>query len=79
MKQLEDCLRGLAKAGRLHIEQPEAAAEAFTGMMVGNLLVRRLVLPEEAIDMAGVEAYIRQSVRLFLDGTRLTSPTRRDR
>ncbi|MDQ2102448.1 TetR/AcrR family transcriptional regulator [Azospirillum isscasi] len=67
---LAGCFRDLAEAGRLRIDDPEAAAHAFLGMMVGDLLTKRLILPNEAVSMEELERYVRQSVRLFLAGTR---------
>ena len=70
VRWLADGFRDLAEAGRLRIDDPEAAAHAFIGMMVGDLLTRRLILPDESVSMEELEHYVRQSVRLFLQGTR---------
>ena len=67
---LADCFRELTEAGRLRIDDPEGAAHAFIGMMVGDLLTKRLILPDEPIAMEELERYVRRSVRLFLQGTR---------
>ena len=65
-----DDLRRLAEAGTLRIPDPEAAAHAFIGMIIGSLLLPRLVLPDAAVSDAELERHVRQAVALFLDGTR---------
>ncbi|CAO3381769.1 TetR/AcrR family transcriptional regulator [Azospirillum argentinense] len=67
---LADCFRELSEAERLRIDDPEGAAHAFIGMVVGDLLTKRLILPDEPVSMEELERYVRQSVRLFLAGTR---------
>ncbi|CAO3438115.1 hypothetical protein [Azospirillum doebereinerae] len=63
-------LRGLADAGTLRIADPEVAAQAFMGMTTGNLLVRRLILPDLPVPEAEVVDYVAKAVRLFLAGAR---------
>lgn len=68
-----DYLRGLAESGVLSIEDPEVAAQAFIGMATGNLLVRRLILPDQPVPEAEVADYVAKAVRLFLAGTRVAA------
>lgn len=72
--RLAEYLRRLDESGRLHVRDPMTAAQLFTGMVVGHLLPKQLLLPDETIAVEEVEANVRQSVRLFLQGTR-PSPT----
>ncbi len=72
--QLAGYLRDLTGAGRLRIDDPDTAAQLFCGMVVGHLLPKRLILPDEPIAPAEVEATVRQSVALFLQGTRTAVP-----
>ncbi|MBP2314568.1 TetR/AcrR family transcriptional regulator [Azospirillum soli] len=68
--RLADYLRDLAEVGCLRIDDPDTAAQLFCGMVIGHLLPKRLILPDEPITDAEVEAIVRQSVSLFLQGTR---------
>lgn len=67
-------LKGLADAGALRIDDPDAAAQAFLGMITGNIVVRRLILPHQPLAMADVDHYVRQAIALFLSGTRIAGP-----
>ncbi|MCM8739194.1 TetR/AcrR family transcriptional regulator [Azospirillum sp. A1-3] len=67
-ERIAGCLRQLAEAGRIRVSDPDAAAQAFCGMVTGNLLMERLILPDRPVDMLAVEAYVRTCVRLFLRG-----------
>ncbi|AWK88278.1 TetR/AcrR family transcriptional regulator [Azospirillum thermophilum] len=66
--RITDYFLELAEAGLIAVDSPQSAAQAFTGMIAGNLLMRRLILPEEAIPRADTEAYVRSAVHLFLQG-----------
>ncbi|MBP2299728.1 TetR/AcrR family transcriptional regulator [Azospirillum picis] len=66
--RLAACLDELQAAGLIRIEDPEMAAQAFCGMVTGNLLLERLILPGRPVDRAAVETYVRECVRLFLRG-----------
>jgi AcrR family transcriptional regulator len=67
--RLADYLRRLSDRGDLRIDDPAAAAQAFLGMVTGNLLIRRLILPQSAPAIPDLDRYVRQAVRLFLNGT----------
>lgn len=67
-ERMAGCLRELAEAGRIRVADAEVAAQAFCGMVTGNLLMERLILPDRPVDMPAVEAYVRACVRLFLRG-----------
>ncbi|MBP2230977.1 AcrR family transcriptional regulator [Azospirillum agricola] len=67
-RRLADCLRGLAALGRIRIQDADVAARAFTGMITGNLLLKRLILPAEPVAPAELEREVRAAVRMFLRG-----------
>ncbi|MBY6265322.1 TetR/AcrR family transcriptional regulator [Azospirillum sp. 412522] len=66
--RLADYLKRLSDKGALRIEDPAAAAQAFLGMVTGNLVIRRLILPQSAPAIPDLDRYVRQAVRLFLNG-----------
>ncbi|WP_244592287.1 TetR/AcrR family transcriptional regulator [Azospirillum palustre] len=66
--RLADYLQRLSDSGDLSIDDPAAAAQAFLGMVTGNLLIRRLILPQSAPAIPDLDRYVRQAVRLFLTG-----------
>lgn len=66
--RLADYLKRLSDSGDLSIDDPAVAAQAFLGMVTGNLLVRRLILPQSAPAIPDLDRYVRQAVRLFLNG-----------
>lgn len=68
--RLADYLKHLSDSGVLRIDNPRDAAQAFLGMVAGSLLTRVLILPESTPPMDELERYVRQSVALFLHGTR---------
>lgn len=68
--RLAEYLKHLSDAGVLRIDNPRDAAQAFLGMVTGSLLIRVLILPESTPPMEELERYVRQSVALFLHGTR---------
>lgn len=70
IRRLAEYLKRLSDSGVLRIEDPAAAAQAFLGMVTGNLLIRRLILPESAPGIPDLDRYVRQAVRLFLNGAR---------
>ncbi len=53
---------------KLMSDQCDAAAEAFFGLVLGPMLLRRLLLPAEAISMSEAEKHVQQAVTLFLGG-----------
>ena len=65
---LADLLRRKAGAKSIAATEPERAAVAFMGMVVGP--ATRSIVAGSAIAPAELEARIRFSVRLFLDGVR---------
>ncbi|AWU97801.1 TetR/AcrR family transcriptional regulator [Azospirillum ramasamyi] len=73
-ERIAGCLRELAEAGRIRVADADAAAQAFCGMVTGNLLMERLILPDRPVDMPAVEAYVRACVRLFLRGAAPSPP-----
>ncbi|PWC35760.1 TetR/AcrR family transcriptional regulator [Azospirillum sp. TSO35-2] len=74
-ERMAGCFRDLAAAGHIRIADPDMAAQAFCGMVTGNLLLERLVLPDRPVAPAPVESYVRACVRLFLRGAAPPSPT----
>ncbi len=70
IRRLAEYLQRLTDNGTLQIEDPAVAAQAFLGMVTGNLLVRRLILPQSAPAIPDLDRYVRQAVRLFLNGAR---------
>lgn len=70
IRRLAEYLQRLSDNGTLKIEDPAAAAQAFLGMVTGNLLIRRLILPQSAPAIPDLDRYVRQAVRLFLNGAR---------
>ncbi|WP_142846665.1 TetR/AcrR family transcriptional regulator [Telmatospirillum sp. J64-1] len=69
-KRLSSYLKHMTEAGKLAIEDPDKAAKGLAGMMVCNLLVQRLIIPDQPVDRECVNAHIRYVVRLFLTGAR---------
>lgn len=67
-RRLADYLERQTAAGALRVGEPEAAARGFIGMITGNILLRRLVLPEQSLSMAEVDRYVGRAVALFLSG-----------
>ncbi|MBP2230975.1 AcrR family transcriptional regulator [Azospirillum agricola] len=74
IRRLSDYLKRLSDAGTLRIDDPETAAEAFMGMISGNILWRRLILPGRPLPMEEVDRYVRRAIALFLDGARPAAP-----
>lgn len=70
VKRLAEYLKGLADTGALHIDDPDVAAKAFLGMVTGDIVISRLILPKRPISMEEVDRYVRQAITLFLNGTR---------
>ncbi len=70
VKRLSEYLKGLADTGALHIDDPDVAAKAFLGMVTGDIVISRLILPKRPISMDEVDRYVRQAITLFLNGTR---------
>ena len=75
VRQVADYLRALADGGGLRIENPEAAAQAFISMVVGELFMKGLILPTGPVSDAEIEGRVRYAVRLFLDGIRAPAAT----
>ncbi|CAO3458186.1 TetR/AcrR family transcriptional regulator [Azospirillum largimobile] len=72
IRRLAEYLQRLSDSGTLKIEDPAVAAQAFLGMVTGNLLIRRLILPQSAPAIPDLDRYVRQAVRLFLSGARVS-------
>ncbi|BAI76353.1 transcriptional regulator (plasmid) [Azospirillum sp. B510] len=68
--RLADYLRSLSDKEMLRIDDPAVAAQAFLGMVTGNLVMRRLILPQSAPTIPDLDRYVRQAVQLFLNGVR---------
>ena len=67
-RRLADYLERQTAAGALRVAEPEAAARGFIGMITGNILLRRLILPEQSLAMEEMERYAGRVVALFLAG-----------
>ncbi|WP_448206766.1 TetR/AcrR family transcriptional regulator C-terminal domain-containing protein [Azospirillum sp. sgz302134] len=63
-------LPALAGQGALRVEDPKVAARAFMGMVTGNILMRRLILPQHPCPVGDVDRYVRDAVALFLSGAK---------
>ncbi len=63
-------LQELADAGKLKIDDPQDAAHAFIGMVLGDMLFRRLMLPDYRLTEDDMASHVRRSVRIFLEGVR---------
>jgi len=72
--RVADYLRAVAEHGGLELDDPEAAARVFLGMIVGDLFMRSLILPERPLPEDEIDRRVRYSVRLFLNGVRAKSP-----
>ena len=72
-RRLADYLARQTAAGALSVAEPEAAARGFIGMITGNILLRRLILPEQSFSREEVEHYVGRAVALFLTGARPTA------
>lgn len=59
-------LRDRAAAGALRLDAPEAAAEAFLGLLLGDLQIRRLLGVAPAPSAAETDARAERAARLFL-------------
>lgn len=66
--RLAGCFRDLARAGHLRVTDADTAARAFSGMVVGPLLLARLIRPDTPAAPEEVEDYVRACVRMFLRG-----------
>lgn len=60
----------LARSGKLWVDDPHDAARAFIGMIIGDVLLRRLVLPGFSISRKEIENHVNRSVQVFLMGAR---------
>lgn len=77
-RQVEDYLTALDDGGRLRIADPQAAARLFLSMVVGDLFIKGLILPDHAVDDREIETRVGYAVRLFLDGIRASNAERRE-
>lgn len=68
--RLADYLRHLSDDGVLRIDNPRDAAQAFLGMIAGNLVIRTLIMPDRLPRLEELDRYVRQAVVLFLNGTK---------
>lgn len=64
-RRLAEYLLSLCERGMLDIEDPDLAAQQFTGALLGSLRTRALVL-EEAIPQAEIDRVVRHTVQCFL-------------
>jgi AcrR family transcriptional regulator len=61
----------LAGAGKLRIDHPEDAARAFIGLLIGDVLLRRLISPTSPrMSPKDIENHVERSVHIFLTGVR---------
>ena len=74
VRGVADYLRALADGGGLRIEDPEASAQAFISMVVGELFMKGLILPDRPVPDDEIERRVRYAVRLFLDGIMAPAP-----
>lgn len=74
VRQVADYLRELGDGGRLHIDDPEAAAQLFLSMVVGELFIRSLIEPGPALPEVEIESRVRYAVGVFLNGIRARGP-----
>ncbi|MGQ9367475.1 TetR/AcrR family transcriptional regulator [Azospirillum sp. ST 5-10] len=75
VRRLADYLERAGAAGALRIEDPPVAARVFIGMVIGDLTLRRLILPRHPLPMAEVDRHVRHAVALFLGGARRPGPS----
>lgn len=68
VRRLADYLERAVSRGRLRIDDPLMAAHAFIGMVIGDLTLRRLILPGHPIPPDVVDRHVRQAIDLFLRG-----------
>lgn len=64
--ELSAHLAGMARAGRLDVDDPARAAEQFFGMLRGNLRLRCLLGEPADVSDAGIERAVRAAVAAFL-------------
>lgn len=74
VRQVADYLRMLSDGGRLRVDDPDAAAQIFIAMMVGEFFIQGLILPGRPIPAAELERRVRHAVKMFLDGVRAAAP-----
>lgn len=60
----------LAEAGKLRIDDPRDAARAFIGLLIGDMLLRRLISPVSRVSRQDMEDHVSRSVQIFLTGAR---------
>jgi len=68
-RRVGEYLQALAEGGRLSIDQPEIAARVFINMVIGDLIVRKLIMPGLKLSKAEIEARVETAVDIFLRGT----------
>jgi AcrR family transcriptional regulator len=65
---LERRLTAEARAGRLNLARPAAAARMLYGMVLGSAQIRLLLGVREPLDPGEIELLARDAVAIFLDG-----------
>lgn len=70
VERTAEYLLDLAEAGKLRIDHPEEAARAFIGLLIGDILLRRLISPASRMSQKAVEEHVERSVDMFLTGVR---------
>lgn len=70
VERTAEYLLDLAEAGKLRIDHPEEAARAFIGLLIGDILLRRLICPASRMSRQAVEDHVERSVDIFLTGVR---------
>ncbi len=68
IEKIAEYLHAVAESNGVAVGNTRVAAEAFFSMVIGSLLLRRLIMPDEPVDLTETEDYVRQSVRVFLRG-----------
>ncbi|WP_316978193.1 TetR/AcrR family transcriptional regulator [Shumkonia mesophila] len=71
IERTAEYLLELAEAGKLRIDHPQEAARAFTGLLIGNILLRRLISPTSGMSREDLEKHVNRSVEIFLTGVGL--------
>lgn len=70
VERTAEYLLDLADAGKLRIDHPEDAARAFIGLLIGDILLRRLISPASRMSGEDIEKHVERSVHIFLTGVR---------
>lgn len=67
-KMVGEYLQELSRDGKIKIDNPQEAARAFIGMLIGDLFFRQLILPQKSMSQKQMKQWVAHVVRLFLQG-----------